>query len=334
MEKKLNVVTGAKGYVGYALVKELASRGERIRLSLHRESHVFDEFGCETVIGDVCSLDHLIEAFTGADTVYHVAGLVDITGKKDELVWKVNYEGTKAVVEACKKCGVKNLVYVSSVDAIPVSDDMDVVREPSHFDPDLVDGAYGKSKAAATQFVMDASDESLKTCVVHPSCCIGPYDIKGTASVCEMIKLYIKGLFPVSLGFGGYNFVDVRDVAKGMVAAAEKGRGGQNYLLCGERLTVSEFIGTMAKICGRKPPKIELSKKTIIRLLPLIVKIFDLLKWPPVLNEMSIEIICQNCNFTYEKAAAELGYKPMSAEQSLRDTIEWIKEEEKKKASK
>ena len=155
MEKKLNVVTGAKGYVGYALVKELADRGERIRLSLHRDSHDFDEFNCEKVIGDVCSLDHLMQAFEGADTVYHVAGLVDITGKKDDLVWKVNYDGTKAVVEACKKCGVKNLVYVSSVDAIHVTDDMTVVREPDHFDPDLVNGAYGKSKAAASQYVMD-----------------------------------------------------------------------------------------------------------------------------------------------------------------------------------
>mgnify|MGYP002680129173 CR=1 FL=1 len=334
MEKKLNVVTGAKGYVGYALVKELADRGERIRLSLHRDSHDFDEFNCEKVIGDVCSLDHLMQAFEGADTVYHVAGLVDITGKKDDLVWKVNYDGTKAVVEACKKCGVKNLVYVSSVDAIHVTDDMTVVREPDHFDPDLVNGAYGKSKAAASQYVMDSSDENLKTCVVHPSCCIGPYDVKGTASVCAMIRLYIKGLFPVTLDFGAYNFVDVRDVAKGMIGAAEKGRGGQNYLLCGDKLTVREFIATLAKICGRKPPKVALSKKTIIRLLPVIVKVFDMLKLPPVLNEMSIEILCQNCNFTYEKAAKEFGYKPMSAEDSLRDTIEWIKKFDKEKANK
>ena len=149
-----------------------------------------------------------------------------------------------------------------------------------------------------------------------------------------MIRLYIKGLFPVTLDFGAYNFVDVRDVAKGMIGAAEKGRGGQNYLLCGDKLTVREFIATLAKICGRKPPKVALSKKTIIRLLPVIVKVFDMFKLPPVLNEMSIEILCQNCNFTYEKAAKEFGYKPMSAEDSLRDTIEWIKKFDKEKANK
>lgn len=330
MEKKISVVTGAVGYVGYALVKELASRGDNVRLAIFSDCTDFDEFGFEKVIGDICDSEYLLKAFEGADTVYHVAGLVDISGEKDKLVWKVNYEGTKNVVEACKKCGVKTLVYVSSVDAIPVSDDMDKVCEPSHFDPELVEGAYGKSKAAASQYVKEASDDKLKTCIVHPSCCIGPNDIKQTSSICTMIKLYLKGLFPVSLNFGGYNFVDVRDVAKGMADAAEKGRGGENYLLCGDKMSVSEFIGTLAKIQGKKPPKIELSKKTIITLLPVIEKVFKLFKLPPVLSELSISIICQNCNFTYEKAANELGYKPMSVEQSLRDTVAWIKEVNKK----
>ncbi len=331
MEKKLSVVTGAEGYVGYALVRELVARGENVRLALLRDCSDFDEFGFEKAIGDICDSEYLLKAFEGADTVYHVAGLVDISGERDKLVWKVNYEGTKNVVEACKKCGVKTLVYVSSVDAIPVTDDMDKVREPSHFDPDLIEGAYGKSKAAASQYVKDASDENLKTCIIHPSCCIGPNDIRQTSSVCTMINLFLKGLFPVSLSFGGYNFVDVRDVAKGMTAAADKGRGGENYLLCGDKMSVSEFIGTLAKINGKKPPKIELSKKTIVTLLPVIEKVFKLFKLPPVLSELSVNILCQNCNFTYEKAAKELGYKPMSAEESLRDTVEWIKETNKMK---
>lgn len=325
MSEKLTVVTGANGYLGYALVSELAGRGEKIRLSLLFDCNDLDEFGCEKMIGNVCDPKHLEEAFEGAETVYHVAGIVDITGERDKLVWDVNYEGTKNVVAACKKCGVKNLVYVSSVDCIPVGYDSSVIREVNHFEPDLIEGAYGKSKAAASQFVMDSSDESLKCCVVHPSCCIGPNDIYGTNSVCTMIGLYLKGLFPVTLNFGGYNFVDVRDVAKGMVAAAEKGRGGECYFLCGDRLTVDEFIKTLAKINNKKPPKIAMGKNLLLKLTPAIGAVFKICKLPPVLTPFSINKICENCNFSYEKAAKELGYAPMSAEDSLRDTVNWLK---------
>ena len=331
MANHLSVVTGANGYLGYALVHALAERGEDVRLAMLFDCTEFDHLGFEKCIGNITDPDYLEKTFAGAETVYHVAGIVDITGERDELVWKVNFEGTKNVVAACKKCGVKNLVYVSSVDCVPVSDDMEKIVEPTSFDPDRIVGAYGKSKAAASQFVMDANDETLKTVVVQPSCCIGPNDIYGTNSVCTMIELYLKGLFPVTLTFGGYNFVDVRDVADGMIAAAEKERGGECYYLCGERMTVEDFIATLAKISGKKPPKIGLGKKTMLRLCPAIAVFFKLMKLPPVVTPFSLNKICENCNFSYEKAAADLGYAPMSAYESLRDTVAWIKEKNAKK---
>ena len=328
LSNKLSVVTGANGYLGQGIVKHIL---DRVRLSLHHKCDYFNKYeNCEIVLGDICDINHLTEVFEGADTVYHVAGIVDITGDKDDLVWKVNYEGTKNVVEACKKCGVKNLIYVSSVDCIPVGFDNSLITEPDSFNPDLIEGAYGKSKAAATQYVIDSSDESLKCCSVHPSCCIGPNDVHGTNPVCTMISLYDKGLFRVTLNFGGYNFVDVRDVAKGMMAAAEKGRGGESYFLTGERLTVDEFIKTLAKINGKKPPKHAMGKKTIIRLCPVIDLFFKAMKWPQVITTFSMNKICENCNFSYEKAARELGYSPMSAEESLRDTVAWEKENHRK----
>lgn len=325
MSNNLSVVTGANGYLGHTLVDELHKKGDRIRLSLHRDSDIFDKYGCEKVIGNVCDSDHLMEAFKGADTVYHVAGVVDITGEKDKLVMDVNYGGTKSVVEACKRCGVKNLVYVSSVDCIPADNGNSVITELSHFDADKLNDAYGKSKALATQYVIDSSDENLKCVAVHPSCCIGPNDIFGKNSVCTMIELYDEGLFRVTLNFGAYNFVDVRDVAKGMIAAAEKGRGGECYFLTGERLTVDQFIKTLAKINNKKPPRIAMGKKTLLKLCPVISLYFKIMKWPPVITEFSINKLCENCNFSYEKAKKELGYSPMSAEESLRDTVNWLK---------
>ena len=331
MGKKLSVVTGANGYLGYALVHALAERGEDVRLAMLFDCTEFDHLGFEKCIGNITDTDYLEKTFAGAETVYHVAGIVDITGERDQLVWNVNYEGTKNVVAACKKCGVKNLVYVSSVDCVPVTDDMEKIVELTAFDPEPIEGAYGKSKAAASQFVMDSNDETLKTVVIQPSCCIGPNDIYGTNPVCTMIELYLKGLFPVTLAFGAYNFVDVRDVAKGMIAAAEKGRGGECYYLCGERMTVEQFIAALAKINGKKAPKIALSKKTILRLCPAIGVFFKLMKLPPVVTPFSMNKLCENCNFSFEKAAADLDYQPMTAYESLSDTVAWIKEKNAKK---
>lgn len=328
MSSGLNVITGGKGYVGYALVKELEARGERMRLLLRTDSPYFDGIECEKFMGDVTDPEQLEKAFEGAETVYHVAGIVDISGTKDKQVWNVNYEGTKNVVAACKKCGVKTLVYCSSVDAIPVSNVMSVIREVDSFDPDLLEGAYAKSKAAASQYVLDNADDKLKVCVVHPSCCIGPYDNNNTSSVGTMLRLFLKGLFPVTMNFGGYNFVDVRDVAKGMVSAAEKGRNGECYILSGYAHTLDEFIRTLAYVCDKKPPKFKIKKSMITMFLPAIEKMFDAMKLPPVLNDYSIRKLCENCNFSFFKAKTELGYNPMTLEESLNDTVEWMKERE------
>ena len=326
-KQELCVVTGAKGYVGHTLVEELLAQGKKVRISLHSECHDFDNLDCEIIYGSVTEKDHLLEITKDADVVYHVAGVVDITGTKDKLVWAVNYDGTVKMVEACKENGVKTLVYVSSVDCVPAKvGDTTLIVEPDSFNPDLVEGAYGKSKAAATQFVNDSNCAELKTVSVHPSCVIGPKDVHGTASVCTMINLYNMGLFPVTLNFGGYNFVDVRDVAKGMIGAAANGKGGESYFLCGEMLTVNEFIATLAKINNKKAPKIALGKDLLLKMCPLIEKIFDAVKLPPVLTPFSIGKICENCNFSYEKAATDFGYAPMTAEDSLRDTSNWIKE--------
>ncbi len=324
MSGGISVVTGGKGHVGFALVKELADRGEKIRLLLRSDSAVFNGIDCEKIMGDVCDSDSLEKAFEGAETVYHVAGVVDISGTKDKQVWDVNVEGTKKVVAACKKMGVKNLVYVSSVDAIPVNNGNEVIKEISEFDPDLVEGTYAKSKAVATQFVLDNADENLKVCSVHPSTCIGPYDNNGTSSMCTVIKLFSKGLFPMTFDFGSCNFVDVRDTAKGMVAAAEKGRNGECYFLCGNVILLDDFIGVLSQACGRKKPGFVLREKFVYKVIPVFEKLFELLKLPPMINEYAIRKVSENFNFSNAKAAEELGFEARPLVDSLKDTIAWF----------
>lgn len=328
MNGGINVITGGKGHVGFALVKELAGRGEKMRLILRSDSPVFNNIECEKVMGDICDTEVLEKAFEGAETVFHVAGVVDISGTKDKQVWEVNVEGTKKVVAACKKKGVKTLVFVSSVDAIHVDDSMDVIRETKTFDPVILEGAYAKSKAFATEYVLDNAGDDLKVCVVHPSACVGPGDNNGTSSVGMMIKLFAKGLLPVTFDFGGYNFVDVRDVAKGIVAAAEKGGNGECYLLCGKAYSLNDFVCTLADVCGRAHPKVVIKKKTFAKLIPLCDTVAKVAKIPPFMNDYALRKLCENCNFSNEKAVTELGFEARPLFDSLKDTLEWLKENE------
>ena len=243
------------------------------------------------------------------------------------MTWKVNVDGTKNVVEACKKCGVKRLVYASSVDAYPPLPDNQVMREISHFNPEILDGTYAKTKATATNYVFENNDDKLETVVCYPGACCGPYDFK-VSSVGEMVRMFIKGKFPVSLSFGAYNFVDVRDVAKGMIGAAEKGRPGEGYILTDEVVTVDQLIHMLADICGFKAPSLKISLGLANAFAPLMEVYYNAAKKTPLFTRYSIRKLTSNCNFSCEKAKKELGYAPMGAKQSFTDMIDWIKEYE------
>lgn len=327
MGDKLSIVTGATGHVGYALVKELEARGENFRILIRKDSKIFDGINCERVFGDVTDPASLEKAFEGADVVYHLAGVIEINKGNEDMTWKVNVDGTKNVVEACKKCGVKRLVYASSVDAYPPLPDNQVMREISHFNPEILDGTYAKTKATATNYVFENNDDKLETVVCYPGACCGPYDFK-VSSVGEMVRMFLKGKFPVSLSFGAYNFVDVRDVAKGMIGAAEKGRPGEGYILTDEVVTVDQLIHMLADICGFKAPSLKISLGLANAFAPLMEVYYNAAKKTPLFTRYSIRKLTSNCNFSCEKAKKELGYAPMGAKQSFTDMVAWIKEYE------
>ncbi|MCH5197697.1 MAG: NAD-dependent epimerase/dehydratase family protein [Oscillospiraceae bacterium] len=323
MSERLSVITGGTGYVGLALVKYLVQKGEKVRLLLLEDHKCLDGIECEKIYGNICNPEDLKKAFEGADTVYHIAGVVDISGKKEKLMWNVNVYGTKNVVECCKEQGVKNLIYVSSIDTYPDKFSTGVISERSRYSEVGLHSPYAITKALATQIVLDAKDD-LKVCCVQPTGVIGPDDYMGS-SVGAMVDLFIKGLFPVSMNFGEYNFVDARDMAVAMRNAVDKGRSGECYILGGYRVTVDELMGYMAKTLGKRKPKIKISKKLILPFVPLVSKAMDIAKLPPMLNAFSLSKLEENCNFSNEKAKNEIGFSPRPVEDTIRDTVLWHK---------
>jgi dihydroflavonol-4-reductase len=140
-----------------------------------------------------------------------------------------------------------------------------------------------------------------------------------------MVRTVIKHGYPVSLKFGAYNFVDIRDVADGMYAAAKKGRSGEGYILCGEQISVDDFICTLCKVCGKRIPKIKMGYGIVSVAAPLCEVYYKISKATPLFTRYSVRKLVSNCNFSIEKAKKELGYSPMSVEKSLTDMVEWIK---------
>ncbi len=322
-------LTGASGHVGYAILKELQNHEDKeIRILIRKDSEIFDGLRCEKRYGDITDYESLIRAFTGCDIVYHVAGCVEIKPGHEEHVYNINVNGTKNVLRACRKCGVKRLVYMGSVDTYVPLPDNEVMHEVSVYDPDALEGTYAKTKAEATRLVLAANGKGgLRTVVCQPSACMGPYDFKVSA-VGSMIRMFAGGAFPITMTFGGYNFVDVRDVAAGTVAAGDRGKAGEAYILCNEMCTVDEFIRLLAKVCGNRPPRIRLGKGVIDFAAPIMERYYKIAKKPAIFTRYAVRKLCSNCNFSYEKAARDLGYKPRPLEESLRDTVAWIRETE------
>lgn len=329
MEKRTVCLTGATGHVGYAILKELQNYDDRdVRIILRKDPGYFDGLNCTKLKGDITDYDSLLEAFKGCDTVYHVAGCVEIKPGNEDFVYKVNVTGTENVINACKETGVKRLVYMSSVDTYIPLPDNEVMKEVYEYDPDTLEGTYAKTKAEATAKVLKANEPGvLETVVCQPSACMGPYDFK-ISSIGSMIRMFSSGKFPITMTFGAYNFVDVRDVAIGTVLAGDKGGAGEVYLLCNKSCTVDEFIRLLAEVCGNKPPKIKLGKGIIDVAAPIMEVFYKVSGQSPIFTRYAVRKLVSNCNFSFEKAKTELGYNPRSLRESLEDTVKWIAETE------
>jgi len=209
------VVTGATGHIGNVLVRELLKRGKKVRAVIppFEDTTPLEGLEVERVEGDVRNADSLIHAFNGADVVYHLAGIISILPGKTELLYQVNVEGTRNVVEACLKSNVRRLIYTSSIEAIAEPPQGTVIDETIPFAPDNAIAEYGRSKAKAALAVLEGLKKGLDAVIVCPTGVIGPYDFK----LSEMGQLFIdfaRGKSRIYVG-GAYDFVDVRDVAIG-----------------------------------------------------------------------------------------------------------------------
>lgn len=332
---RIFIVTGSAGFVGNNVVRQLLDKGERVRAVYYEKKLDFKALGYggdieyfHADVRDINTLRPVFENAGGADIyVVHTAAVVTImdTRKSKRALKEVNVGGAKNIIEACLQYKVKRLVYVSSVHAIPEKEESPIAEVES-FDPGIVHGAYAKSKAEAAQLVVDAiKQKGLNAVIVHPAGITGPNDYSNT-HLTHMAAVYYKKGLP-ALPKGGYNFVDVRDVAWGIIAAADKGRTGECYLLSNENYSIKEMFSYLSEICKKKPIKAQLPTWLIKCVAPFSEIFYKISGRSPLFTKYSIYTLNTNADFTYEKAARELGYKPRGLKESLADTVEFLKRE-------
>ncbi|WP_312831958.1 NAD-dependent epimerase/dehydratase family protein [Sedimentibacter saalensis] len=321
------LVTGAAGHLGSVLSKQLIKAGENVRaLVLPDEKHTPEK--AELYFGDVRDKESIRHCFENLNdhqlVVIHCAGIVSIASKFNQAVYDVNVTGTRNIVDLCREYRVSKLIYVSSVHAIPEKPKGITITETTEFSADHVVGLYAKTKAEATAYILDAARRGLNACVVHPSGITGPYD-NGRGHITTLVIDYYKRRLTSGVN-GGYDFVDVRDVADGIIAACEKGRQGECYILSNRFFKISEILDILHEITGKRKIKSFLPLWFVKVTAPLAELYYQILKQPPLFTSCSIYTLNSNALFSHQKATSELGYTTRETKETLNDTINWLKE--------
>ena len=335
MSNILYLVTGAAGFLGSNVCKQLLERGDKVRaLVLPNDKSVkFIPKDVEICLGDLCDENSLEDFFTVPDgmnsVIIHCASMVTVDPSYSEKLMAVNVGGTRNVITKClahPEC--LKMVYVSSTGAIPELPHGTKIKEVSKFepnDPTKVVGAYSQSKAKASQMVMDSVHVmGLKACIVHPSGILGPLDYAVGETTQTLIDI-IKGEMPIGMQ-GSFNLCDVRDLAAGCIAAIDKGRIGEAYILANEPVTLKEMCEMLHEECNCQKIKFYLPLKVADKIAKTLEKKAEKTGEKPMMTTFSVYNLARNNEFDYSKAKEELGYTTRPYAETIHDEVEWLRE--------
>lgn len=322
------LVTGASGFLGRTVITELKKEDAEICALVMENDPLAAALPDDISVtyGDVCddaSLERFFSGTDGSTCVIHCAGMISVASDPGDRIYRVNVGGTNNILRHCERAGVGKLVYVSSVHAIPEKPEGMEITEDDVFSTDMVRGDYARSKAIATSLVFAAAGRGLNASVVFPSGIIGPGDI-GKGSITNMLLSFLAGKLPVAVK-GGYDFVDVRDVAAGIVSCAEKGQPGHGYILSGSYATIRDILNAAKQTLGIKRATSFLPISLAKLIAPLYEKWSLRKKRPLYFTPYSVAVLDSNSRFNRSAAAATLGFAPRSLQSSIRDMVLWLK---------
>lgn len=318
----MQLVTGATGHIGNVLVRQLLARGEKVRVLVRggKVPGALEGLNVEIHSGDILDLDSLKGALEGVEVVYHLAAKISLSADPDPDTERVNLEGTLNLLKAADEAEVKRFVYASSIYAMKIPEE-GLIDESCPFDPHFARGTYDRSKAEASLAVLEAVKGGLDAVILCPTAVVGPYDFQVSEAGRGILMNLPRGIkFTVE---GAYDMVDVRDVARGFIQAAEKGGKGEVYILGGERLMVRQLSEIIWKAAGGWHLGVHLPD-WIADLAGMILPIID---DDPIVTPYSLAAIRSNSFISHAKASQELGYAPGPASRAIEDAVTWFMEE-------
>lgn len=320
-QKKIVAVTGAEGFLGNNVCRELLSRGYAVRGLIFNRAHALEGLNIEIVIGDVTSPASMDKFIRGADYVINLAGILVMDFPYEALV-DVNVNAARYIVESCLKHNVKRMIQVSTIQVYEQSPKDAVLDESrSYVDGSAID--YDRSKADGDREVEKGIEQGLDAVILTPAGMLGPRDFLPSVSGQLLIKYNMKPqAVPAS---GGYDWVDVRDVATAVVNSIEMGKKGESYLLSGKFYSMVELTDIVAKVLDKKVVKSKIPLWFIQGLLPLITFVSKLTGKPPTFTQARLDSLFINENISHDKARKELGFNPRPLEETLRHTYAWFR---------
>ena len=320
-------ITGATGHIGNVLVRELINRGNVVRVLVlpGDDQRPIAGLNVEVVEGDVTDPSSLKLAFEGVDIVFHLAGVVTIMPGMASVLERVNVGGVRNVIAACRTAGVRRLVYTSSIHAIAEPPHGTAIDEFQPFDPDRVLGDYARSKARATLSIIEVVRRGgLDAVICCPTGVIGPYDYI-VSNIGQLIHYFASGYLKSYVN-GAYDFVDVRDIANGIILAAEKGQPGQHYILSGEQVQVQELMQELANDIGCPAPAYRITA-VIARTAGVLASVYyRIMRRRAVFTAYSIDVLRSNSKVSSIRARKELGFTSRPWKESIRDQVEWFRD--------
>ena len=320
------LITGAAGFVGAAVLRELLKKGHKVK-ALVSQSSVLDNLknlDVEIVQGDLKDRESLKKSLKDCKYLFHVAADYRLWVPRPQEIYQNNVVGTENLMEEALNSEIEKIVYTSSVAVLGKPINGDIANEKTPVNVSQMIGHYKKSKFLAEEKVKELyKTRKLPVVIVNPAAPVGPRDIKPTPTGKMVLDAAMKKI-PAYLDTG-LNIVHVDDVAKGHMQAFNKGKLGERYILGGENLTLKEMLEIISILCGNKPPKIRLPRKPLYPIgyvFEIFARLFNIKN--PMLTVDMIRMAEKKMFFSSEKAKKELNYKYKSAKNALKDAIQWF----------
>jgi dihydroflavonol-4-reductase len=319
---KPTLVTGATGFVGWHVARRLLERGEQVRALVRDPARLKELEDVDGFQGDLRDPESLARAVAGCGVVYHIAADYRLWMRDPEEMYRSNVEGTRNLLEAARRSGVERLVYTSTVGCIGIPKG-GIGDEQTPVGIEDMQGPYKRSKYLAERVALEFAADGFPVVIVNPTAPVGDHDFKPTPTG-KMLVDFVRGAMPAFLDTG-LNVVDVKDVAAGHLAACDRGKAGERYILGAENLTLENIFGMLAKAVGRPAPKIRIPYAVAYAAGVVSTAWAGVTGKEPIAPLDGVKMARKKMWVRQDKAVRELGYAPGPAEGALYRAVEWFR---------